>query len=180
MYVCMHHMRVPLRRTSVPMLEMGLVGAAPISCSRMYLMVLLTLAFRNACIRKLFVIVLAIYFLLTLNVVYLPFIGFYCLFVVSLHCNCSASATMWVTTERLYILTTLRTTRTRSSPTMSFMVLLTSWISSLWSTISTVLITLAVLPATLDVLLPTLGSLGHALGSLVLFVLQDLLQVDFL
>jgi len=57
MYVYMHRMRVPLRRTSVPMLELGLVGAAPISCSRMYLIVLFTLAFRNACIRKLFVIV---------------------------------------------------------------------------------------------------------------------------
>jgi len=57
MYVCMHRLRVPLRRTSVPMLELGLVGAAPISCSRMYLMVLFTLAFRNACTRKLFVIV---------------------------------------------------------------------------------------------------------------------------
>jgi len=33
MYVCMHRMRVPLRRTSVPMLELGLVGAATISCS---------------------------------------------------------------------------------------------------------------------------------------------------
>jgi len=39
------------------MLELGLVGPAPISCSRMYLMVLFTLAFRNACTRKLFVIV---------------------------------------------------------------------------------------------------------------------------
>jgi len=57
-YVCiMHRMRVPLRRTSVPLLELGLVGAAPISCLRMYLMVLFTLAFRNACTRKLLVIV---------------------------------------------------------------------------------------------------------------------------
>jgi len=50
-------MRVPLQRTSVPMLELELVGAAPISCSRMYLMVLFTLAIRNASTRKLFVIV---------------------------------------------------------------------------------------------------------------------------
>jgi len=33
MYVCMHRMRVPLRHTSVPMLGLGLVGAAPFSCS---------------------------------------------------------------------------------------------------------------------------------------------------
>jgi len=69
------------------MFELGLVGAAPIS--RMYLMVLFTLAFRNACIRKLFVNVLAIYFSLTLNEVYWPFIGFFCLFVVLLHLLCS-------------------------------------------------------------------------------------------
>jgi len=55
-------MRVPLRRTSVPMLELGLVGAAPISCSRMYLMVLFTLAFRNACTRQFLEIVFDLLF----------------------------------------------------------------------------------------------------------------------
>jgi len=39
MYVCMHRMGVPLRHASVPMLGLGLVGAAPISCST-YLLVL--------------------------------------------------------------------------------------------------------------------------------------------
>jgi len=145
---------------------------------RLYLGILFTLAFRNACTRKLFLAIHFLFIILECNL--FAVYCFYCLFAASLHCNCSAYAPMWVTTfsrawcwsrrlwtERLYILTTI--TRIRSSPTMNFMVLLTSW----WSTISTVLITLAVLPATLDVLLPVLTYWGHTLGSLVLFVLRN-------
>jgi len=68
-------------------------------------------------------------------------------------------------TDRLYILTTFKTTRTRSSPTACFSVLLTSWISSWWSMVSTVFITLTVLPVSLDVLLLILGSLGQICSS---------------
>jgi len=57
MYVRMRRMGVPLRHTSVTMLGLGLVGAAPISCSTYVFGGSVTLAFRNACTRKLFVIV---------------------------------------------------------------------------------------------------------------------------
>jgi len=54
MYVCMNRMGVPLQHTSVPMLGLGLVGAAPLSCSTYVLGGSVTLAFRNACTRRLF------------------------------------------------------------------------------------------------------------------------------
>jgi len=50
----MHRMRVPLRHTSVPVLGLGQLKFL---LQRMYLGVLFTLAFRNACTRKLFVTV---------------------------------------------------------------------------------------------------------------------------
>jgi len=72
--------------------------------------------------------------------------------------RCSSNFLFNAFVGRLYTLTTFRMTRTRSSPTTSYSVVLTSWMSSLWSMIYTVFITLA---ATLDVLLPILGSSGH-------------------
>jgi len=53
----MHRMGVPPWHTSVPMLGLELVGAAPISCSTYVFEGSVTLAFRNARTRKLFVIV---------------------------------------------------------------------------------------------------------------------------
>jgi len=95
MYVCMHRMGVPLRHTSVPMLGLGLVGAAPISSSTYALGGYATLAFRSACTRRLFEIVFGdSLFVYNFECDLFAFYCFYCLFAVALYCNCSAYAPM--------------------------------------------------------------------------------------
>jgi len=67
-----------------PMLGLGLVGGS------------VTLAFRNACTRKLFVIVFSdSLFAYNFECNLFAFYCFYCLFAVSLRCNCSAYGPMW-------------------------------------------------------------------------------------
>jgi len=91
MYVCMY--RIPLRHTSFPMLGLGLVGAALISCSTFVVVASVTLPFRNACTRKLFVIVLVDSLLsVILNAIYslsIVFMVFSCFTFLELLCLCS-------------------------------------------------------------------------------------------
>jgi len=89
----------PLRHTSVPMLGMGLVGAAPISCSAYVFW-----GSDYTCIQKCMYSQIVcngfwrFTFCLLLECNLFAFYCLYCLFAASLHCICSAYAPMWVTT----------------------------------------------------------------------------------